>query len=162
MKHYKYFPQKKEMCLASCIQSILDSRDLKFPRQEEISPQFKTLEGGLDLDEQELNKFLNPYKLQSRHYHPSKNLIEPDFIIRDALDKNIDNLVAYFYDIMHGTGRKAQHISLVRGFEDPNVYMLDPEIGFKTVDYYHLVSSIIPDIRCGFYLIGTESDIKNF
>jgi len=150
MKNYKFFPQQENMCLASCIQSILDARGFPVSSQKEIASHFKKLGNGIDLDETSLNNFLLNYRLKAEHYHPQKTLIEPDFIIKDALERNLDNLVAY-----------SQHVSLVRDFDNINVFLLDPEKGFAEMEYQHLIMAMLKDIRCGFYLIGEKQELEN-
>jgi hypothetical protein len=167
MKKYKFFPQKENMCLAACIQSILESRNLEYESQQEISEKFNISEEGVDIDEEFLNEFLIDYELNSIFQNPFETILEPDYIIK-AVTKNkqdgIDVLIFYDYAKLREIEKdKAGHFSLLSGFSDieDKVYIHD-NLTLKIEQYSlpDLINSMSTFRNCGFYFIGKWRDLE--
>jgi hypothetical protein len=167
MKKYKFFPQKENMCLAACIQSILDSRNLEYESQQEISEKFIIGKNGINLDEELLNEFLMTYELNSIFQNPFETILEPDYIIK-AVTKNkqngIDVLISYDYAKLHEIDKeKAGHFSLLSGFSDieDKVYVHD-NLTAKIEQYSlpDLINSMSTFSNSGFYFIGRWRDLE--
>ena len=157
MKQYKFFHQLENMCLASCLQSILDARGFSVSSQEKISRQFDIGKKGVDINEVVLNRFLNQYNLASRFVRPSENLIEPDIFIRD-ISSNADVLVFYDLARIHSRGQNTGHFSLLAGFiegREKEVYLHDNLSGkIEQVSLPDLINSMRTFRNSGFYLIS--------
>jgi len=156
MKQYQFFPQQNNRCLASCLQSLLASRGLKIPSQEEISRNFSQVKGGFDVDEDALNRFLQAYGLRARFESPFTSFVEPDMLIK-SFPQSSDILVAYDYLMLTHKGSGAGHLSILVDFregQDREVYLHD-NLAQKVeqVSLPDLINSMRTFRNCGFYLI---------
>ena len=163
MKSYRFFKQGKNMCLAACLQSVLSSRKLKMSSQQEISQKLNIHKDGINLDETLLNSFLLTYNLRCRFVRPSETMIEPDILLR-GLPRDIDVLIFYDYAKLYSLDIEAGHFSLLADFQEgreKEIYLHD-NLAQKVeqVSLPDLTNSMRTFRNCGFYLIGTEEEIR--
>jgi hypothetical protein len=183
---YKFFKQEGLFyCVPACLQSILHRRGKKMPSQKEIFNFFELDYGGINLNEPSLNQFLEKYELKARHIRlkrtvyndilSSEELEQATILVREALEKSLDNLIAFNYslagfkdDRANKSGMclstPAKHVCLVTELQPGNktISILDPAKGIKEVGLYNLLDATSPDERCGFYLISNSDRLLQF
>lgn len=156
MKTYRFFPQEENMCLASCIQSVLDSRKLKYPEQKIISQRFYTSNRGVNLDEHLLNKFFEDYNLKSQYVSPFETILEPDLLIK-SFPESSDILVFYDLGKLQRLEIEAGHFSILADFregQEREVYLHDNLTQkIEQVSLPGLINSMRTFRNCGFYVI---------
>jgi hypothetical protein len=157
VKKYKFFPQEENMCLAACLQSVLDARGFPAPSQHEIAGHFNVRDRGVNLDKKLLNSFLSGYNLTCAFVRPSENLIEPDILI-SSFPSNADSLIFYDYGKLNKDGQGRGHFSLLSDFQhgkEKEVFLHD-NIAQRILEVRleDLINSMRIYSNCGFYLIN--------
>jgi len=152
-RDYRLFKQEKNFCVAACLQSVLDRRKIPVLSQKEISGFFPMRENGVDLSPENLKEILKRFSLGCEYFHPRKTEIDVDVLIQEAFSRDSDILTGYGFDlpcIQKGIG----HASLIEDFNGFFFYLLDPQRGITTREYYDLIRAMDFDDGCGFYIIS--------
>lgn len=166
MRKYKTFKYKNGLCLACCLQSILDYRGKKVPSLETIAAKFKLQQDRLVVDEDSLNRFLQKYRLKAKYEYP-RGIIEPDLLIKSSLSRDEDIVVFYYASLLfQNLTSLGGHTSLIADFDEleDRVLLFDsgfPESFLKGVSLPALINSMYKteqgrEYRCGFYLISPQ------
>jgi len=152
---YKFYKQKTNCCVPACLQSILDSREIVVPSQEEIFSLFPSNENGVILNPENLNEFLERYNLKAEYQHKCLSFIDIEEVVKDAIQASKNILTGYYSSLVF----RALHASILVDTDGDNAILLDPTNKFKTVKFNDILNSMLPlDGQVGFYLIDK---IKN-
>ena len=162
MKYYFCKQEEKNYCVPACLQSIIHRRTGEILEQKEIFDKLEPAERGVFLNEDNLNKCLGEFGLQSKYYHPKRSMYDVDEVIGYHFKVNTDIIFAFYSDILFGKEKKLNHAALVAKFNHTSLCILDPEFNNLTGIKYGDINDITHNNgQSGFYLINTPSNFKN-
>ena len=159
MKKYRFVNQRENMCIPSCIQSILELRRFYPPSQGEIGEALGFNGEGVLIEQnlEPLKSYLIGRGLDLSFYRPSNEIIEPDVFLRGGSDSQ-DIMVGFMYSQLYGEGENQSHFALMSDFQEgveKEVFLHDNQRRkVEQVSLDRLVNSMKAETQCGFYLIG--------
>lgn len=158
---YNFYHQQHNCCIPCCIQSILDRRGFRVPKQRDIARQLNKTEKGVFIhrDLSPLKQFFSLYSLDFEFYRPYNEVIEADVVLQEELQRDSDVMIGFIYNQLYlGCNFNQSHFALVESFNQGDVsgeiqVHDNQRARIEQIRYSDLIKSMKDNEECGFYII---------